>query len=289
MDLNEMPIEALRDLARDLACLIAAGEILEKGGFEPHFHIEPFASALSVRSVRLPPLSPVDAVAAWNEFNQTFTDYFASRAATRDAPEPPTADPAVPSPPPEGQLGGAAPDLLPRGGADGGGERAGGVTEAPPAQPDPLPPTETPVGADAGGASAGEGVAAPDPARPDAPIGAVDAPQPPEDAPAPLVHAPARKVDHTSPIIQHLTTLTQKGGWTHGRDMLLMQRIAEGEDVALIADELGIEPGMVRPRKDALTGLGKGGDRTRRLFTTGEVLAALRILCADHHAFSAGG
>lgn len=295
MGLNEMPIEALRHLSRDVACLIAAGEVLEKGGFAPHFSVTPGLPAMVVpplynalSGVGLVIISPPSTAGDHSE-------YPAPSAAGH---EPPTAAPAVPSPPPEGQLVGAAPDLLPGGGAVGGGESAGeGVAASSPVRPDPVSPIEPPAacrisavvaihakdGAEGGGESAGEGGSTSDPARPEAePVVAslsrIDAPN--------VAHVD--RPDHTSPIIQHLTTLTHKGGWTHGRYLQLMELIQSGEDAALVADELGIDPGTIRPRKDLLTGLGKTV-KGQRMWTTGEVLAALRILCVDHHAFSAAG
>lgn len=60
-----------------------------------------------------------------------------------------------------------------------------------------------------------------------------------------------------SSIEAHLNAVGQKGGWTTGRDIVLIEGLAKGIDKALMADQLGVEVGELMARFRALVPGGK--------------------------------
>lgn len=68
-----------------------------------------------------------------------------------------------------------------------------------------------------------------------------------------------RPLDPETPhsIEAHLNAVGQKGGWTTGRDIVLIEGLAKGIDKALMADQLGVEVGELMARFRALVPGGK--------------------------------
>ncbi|PWE50064.1 hypothetical protein DEM26_08930 [Thioclava sp. NG1] len=71
----------------------------------------------------------------------------------------------------------------------------------------------------------------------------------------PAEHAPIPTTDRS--IEAHLDAIGQKGGWTTGRDIVLIEGLAKGIDKALMADQLGVEVGEIMARFRALVPGGK--------------------------------
>lgn len=84
----------------------------------------------------------------------------------------------------------------------------------------------------------------------------------------------------TDPLLVHLCTLTDKGGWSLQRDLDLMELSNAGWPAADIAREIQMPDAAIKPRFDALTGLHDDeatGKKARR-WSREEVLGALLVI-----------
>lgn len=154
------------------------------------------------------------------------------------------------------------------------------LTEAAGAQAATETPEADPIPAE--GAAAGEGATPPAvqpvPDEPDldakSRAAAIAHGTHPDAAPAPVSVA-------ASPVVGHLMSLPDKGGWTLERDLELMEMSIDGWQPNEIALQLKVQASAVKPRFDALTGLFEDADGKKvRRFKREDVFAALKALTA---------
>lgn len=109
--------------------------------------------------------------------------------------------------------------------------------------------------------------------------GAGDAAPKPEKLSAQGKAPAATKPDYADPVIQHLTTLPDKGGWSLADSLTLIEGALDGWSMEQIAVDLGRDGKAVRERFDALTKLYQDANgKNVRMFTREKLREALLVL-----------